>query len=68
MKMKKIKIMITDPATNNILFPFFLVFKSSLGGGQGGGEGLIIRWKQNLSCVLRDDDDDGDDDLFFELF
>ncbi len=38
------------------------------GRGEGGGEGLIIRCKQNLSCVLRDDDDDGDDDLFFELF
>ncbi len=62
--------MITDPATNNILL-VFLVFKFFGWGGRGGEEGLIIiRCKQNLSCVLRDDDDDGDDDndLFFELF
>ncbi len=38
-------------------------------GGRGEGEGLIIiRCKQNLSCVLRDDDDGDDDDLFLELF
>jgi hypothetical protein len=61
---------ITDNQQQAAYCWFFKKFLRLLGvGGRGEGEGLIIiRCKQNLSCVLRDDDDGDDDDLFLELF